>query len=176
MRRTKHVILVLSALGGACEASLAQAPPSVNVAPAAPGDRPFRVGDAQSLADFHAFLEPCRVRARAEWPGIRRRFLQGLPAQRSLFIVTRLRDARARTEQVFIVVDSLRARHIVGRIWSDINTVEGYRHRQPLVLPDSLIVDWMIAHPDGSEEGNRMGKIIDELQAKGALPRNACTR
>ena len=39
--------------------------------------------------------------------------------------------------------------------------MSGYRLRQPYTLPDSEVVDWMFSKPDGSEEGNVVGKFLD---------------
>jgi hypothetical protein len=35
------------------------------------------------------------------------------------------------------------------------------RCHQPFTFPAGELVDWMIARPDGSEEGNEVGKFMD---------------
>ena len=34
----------------------------------------------------------------------------------------------------------------------------------PVMFPESELVDWVITHPDGIEEGNVVGKFLDEWQ------------
>ena len=34
----------------------------------------------------------------------------------------------------------------------------------PYTFPEGELVDWLITHPDGSEEGNVVGKFLDEWQ------------
>jgi len=67
-------------------------------------------------------------------------------------------------------VDSIRGRTIAGRIWSDIHVVSGYAMRQPYSFSDSALVDWTIARPDGTEEGNVVGKFLDTYR-----PPTTCT-
>ena len=77
-------------------------------------------------------------------------------------------------EQVFVAVDHIHDGRVEGRLWSEVTTVAGYRHGQPLALAEADVVDWMISRPDGSEEGNWMGKFIDVYQATGAPPVGVC--
>ncbi|MFL5541489.1 MAG: hypothetical protein ACJ8J0_21055, partial [Longimicrobiaceae bacterium] len=113
-------------------------------------------------------------KALAAWPDARRRFLAGLPPQQTLFVTTRRRDAGGRLEQVFVAVDGIDGAQVTGRLWSDVGIVVGYRHGQKLAVPESEIVDWMISRPDGSEEGNWMGKFFDAYQATGRPPAGIC--
>jgi hypothetical protein len=165
--RSPLLAAVLSlALGGA---AAAQKRP-VNVAPGAPQDRPVSVSTDSAQARFLALIEPHSAQARATYPAAKARFLAGLPAGQSFFAVTRLHDAEGRFEQVFIAVDHIKAGRITGRIWNDINTVRGYRVGQTYTFPEAELVDWLITRPDGSEEGNFVGKFIEELQRGGQRP------
>jgi len=49
---------------------------------------------------------------------------------------------------------------ISGRIASSM-TLIGYGMGQFYSLPESQLIDWMIAKPDGTEEGNEVGKFLD---------------
>lgn len=109
-------------------------------------------------------MEPYIAHARASWPDAKRRFVAGLPRQHSLFVTTRLRDGSGRIEQVFVAVDSVIAKRIHGRIWSQILIVEGYRLQQPYAFPEDDLIDWMIARPDGTEEGNVVGRFLDTFR------------
>jgi len=147
-------------------------PAPVHVAPTAPRDAPIGAGDSARLM---ALLEPCRRAALAAWPEARRRFLVGLPPQQTLFVTTRLRDSVGRMEQVFVAVDRIENGRITGRLWSEVMRVAGYRRGQQIPLAEADVVDWMISRPDGSEEGNWMGKFIDAYQATGTPPSGVCS-
>ena len=58
-------------------------------------------------------------------------------------------------------MDSIRGQTIGGRVRSRIGVVEGFRLGQAYTFPDADLVDWMVARPDGSEEGNVVGKFLD---------------
>ena len=111
-------------------------------------------------------LAPAVAHARATYPKARRRFLAGLPSGYSFAVTTRLMDADGHTEQVFVTVDSIRAKRIYGRIASDIALVRGYRLHQPYELGEASVLDWTILDPFGNEEGNFVGKLVDELHAR----------
>ena len=150
-------LLLVSALANVPTAN-AQQP--VELAPNASLDRPMSAALCQWREAVKA-MEPFVRQARATYPAVRTRFYARLPAGHTLFITTRLRDVHGREEQVFVAVDTIAGARIRGRIWSDIRLVAGYRHGQSYSFQDSALVDWMIAKPDGSEEGNVVGKFLD---------------
>jgi hypothetical protein len=92
--------------------------------------------------------------------------LDGLPAGYAFFAVTNLRGGTGTTEQVFIAIASVKDGRITGRIASDSLKVKGFKDGDPYVFPESELVDWIITHPDGTEEGNVVGKFLDEWQKK----------
>lgn len=134
---------------------------SMHAAPNAPEDRPVGA-TSETQDDLYALMEPYIDQARASYPSARDRFLAGLPPQHSFFAVTRLRDAEGHTEQVFIAVDQIRDGKITGRIWSDILLVRGFEAGKAYAFPEGELIDWVISRPDGSEEGNFVGKFLDE--------------
>ena len=87
-----------------------------------------------------------------------------LPAGCSFFVVTDIRDGSGTSEQVFIAIVSIKDGRITGRIASDIIGVKGFKNGDPFSLAESELVDWLITHPDGHEEGNVVGKFLDEWQ------------
>jgi hypothetical protein len=109
-------------------------------------------------------MEPYIAHARASWPEAKRRFVAGLPRHHVFFVTTRLRDPNGRIEQVFVAVDSVVAKRIYGRIWSQIMVVDGYRLQQPHDFAEEDLIDWMIARPDGTEEGNVVGRFLDTFR------------
>lgn len=40
--------------------------------------------------------------------------------------------------------------------------LKSYLHGKLYVFPESEVVDWTILSPDGKEEGNFVGKFLDE--------------
>lgn len=133
----------------------------VDVAPNAPRDKPVNAYAECVRDSMYRAMQPYVAQARATYPAARARFDAGLPPKHTFFVTTRLRDQSGREEQVFIAVDSIRAGRISGRIWSQIEVVSGFHLRQSYTFPESELLDWMVARPDGTEEGNVVGKFLD---------------
>jgi hypothetical protein len=106
-------------------------------------------------------MAPYIAKARATYPAARRRYLAGLPPRHSFFVTVHLSDAAGGRETVFLAVDSLARDSVFGRIWNQIHWVQGYRLRDPYATAEADVLDWLITNPDGSEEGNFVGKFID---------------
>ncbi|MDB4950582.1 MAG: hypothetical protein JWM27_3231 [Gemmatimonadetes bacterium] len=161
MRRTLLAAIVLLAAAAPLRAQEPQ------VSPTAPVDRPVAGRDTTEFNQIQRMIAPAVRQARASWPQARRRYLAGLPAGRIFFVTTLLTDGRGSREQVFVRVDAIAGDIVRGRIWSDIAAVRGYAKGQAVTLRDADVLDWLIAHPDGTEEGNFVGKLIDRMQAAG---------
>jgi hypothetical protein len=138
---------------------------SVYTPPNAPEDRPV-AATAETRNELYALMEPYIAQARATYPEAKARFLAGLPPRHTFLAVTRLRDAEGHTEQVFIAVDRIRDGKITGRIQNDIRLVQGFENGQVHTFPEGELVDWVISKPDGSEEGNFVGKFLDEYNQR----------
>ncbi|MDB4906215.1 MAG: hypothetical protein JWO05_999 [Gemmatimonadetes bacterium] len=133
----------------------------VELAPNAPRDNSVAIARECQWRMMVQAQEPYVAQARASYPEARQRYLAGLPARQTFFVTVRLADSLMHHEQVFVAVDSIVGTRIVGRIWSDIESVAGYQLRQRIEFPETEIVDWMISMPDGSEQGNVVGKFMD---------------
>lgn len=106
-------------------------------------------------------MKPYVEQAQKTFPGVRARFLAGLQKGQSLFVMTRLYDECARSELAFISVTRIQGGIVEGRIWSNLpNIITSYRFRDPYAFPETQLVDWLITHPDGTEEGNLAGKFM----------------
>ncbi len=130
------------------------------LSPDAPPDRPVS-GTEQTKAKIEEAIQPYIDQAKATYPAARERFVAGLPEGHSFFVTTRIRDRSGTFEQVFIAVRAIEDGRVVGRIWSQIQLVRGFKFGDRYSLPESEIVDWLITRPDGSEEGNFVGKFLD---------------
>jgi hypothetical protein len=147
-----------------CAASVAaqQRPQDKDVylSPDAPKDQP-KPATRDEVSKFEEAIKPYVEKARKTYPEAKKRYLDGLPPQHTFFITTRLHDDKGRFEQVFIAVKEIKDGRIKGLIWSDINIVSGYKHGDSYNFPESELLDWTIANPDGTEEGNFVGKFLD---------------
>jgi hypothetical protein len=135
------------------------------LSPDAPKDKPNHV-ESSRLSAFEAAIAPHVAHAKQTYPDAKRRFLAGLSKGQSFFVTTRLRDGSGAFEQVFIAVRSIEGGTIRGRIWSEVTGVRGYHYGDAYAFPETDLLDWTIAHPDGTEEGNEVGKFLDTYQVR----------
>lgn len=156
------LFLALLAGGGAAHA---QEPANVApLAPSAPADRPISVGRSSpdaTLVQLDRRIAPAVKQARATLPQARQRFLAGLPPGHAFFLTTRVSDPNGLTEQVFVRVKQWQAGQVQGTIANQLDVVKTYRMYQVVTFPESAILDWTISQPDGTEEGNFVGKLLD---------------
>jgi uncharacterized protein YegJ (DUF2314 family) len=139
-------------------------PPNPVLAPNAPQDQPVDVKGQAATEEYRAAIAPYVAKARKTYPEAKKRYLAGLPAGQSFFVVANLHDGSGAVEQVFIAVAAIQDGRIVGRIASESLAVKGYQMGDPYSFPENDVIDWLITHPDGTEEGNVVGKFLDEWQ------------
>jgi hypothetical protein len=133
-------------------------PELARLASNAPKDKPYAIKD---LSGYEEAIAPYVAEARKTYPEARRRFLHGLPRGHVFFVTTRLRDSQAQWEQAFVRVQSIRGDVITGVISSQLSVLKGYEMGQVYSFKEAELVDWSITKPDGSEEGNVVGKFMD---------------
>ncbi|HVF67406.1 MAG TPA: DUF2314 domain-containing protein [Pyrinomonadaceae bacterium] len=133
----------------------------VYVSPDAPKDDPKHVSGSEAVRKFDAAIRPYVEKARKSYPEAKKRFLKGLPPKQSFFVTTRLYDDTGAFEQVFVAVKEIKGGRIKGLIWSDIVTVRGHKYGDSYSFPEADLLDWLITKPDGTEEGNFVGKFLD---------------
>ena len=160
----KSVLISVALTLSICSVAISQQPkPEIYIAPNAPKDKPVNAADAD-VAKIEAAMQPYIEQARKTYPQARERFLKGLPPKHTFFITTRLYDKSKRFEQVFIAVSEIKEGQITGSIASKIGLVSGYKEGDSYSFPESALVDWTISKPDGTEEGNFVGKFLDTYQ------------
>jgi hypothetical protein len=118
----------------------------------------------EQLKALDEAMKPYVEQARKTFPGAKARFVAGLQKGQSLFVTARLYDERGRSELAFISVTRLEGGIVEGRIWSNLNVVTTYRRRDRYAFTEADMVDWVIAYPDGTEEGNLVGKSLDSYR------------
>jgi Uncharacterized protein conserved in bacteria (DUF2314) len=164
--RITPLLALFAGLSVGCGGSSAPAnlPPNPTLSPDAPQDQPVDAKGKAEVEEYQAAIAPYVEQGRRTYPEAKKRFLAGLPAGHHFFAVTKLRDGSGASEQVFVSVASIRDDRITGRIASDIRTVKGFKEGDPFTFSEDELMDWLIARPDGSEEGNVVGKFLDEWQ------------
>jgi hypothetical protein len=135
-----------------------------NVHPKAPPDRPIQARGQAAVDEYRAAIAPYVEKARKSYPEAKKRYLEGLPPGCTFYAVTRIQDKSGPSEQVFVAVATIRDGRISGRIASEIMGVPGFQKGDPYSFSEDELLDWLISHPDGSEEGNVVGKFVDEWQ------------
>jgi len=157
----KNIIITLLAL----HLMLSLVASAQPLAPNAPKDKPVGA-TAETVSKFEKAIAPYIAQGQKTYPDARKRYIAGLPTKNVFFVTVRLTDDSGRFEIVFVRVlkiDEEKA-EVTGRIANDIGVVRGYHRGQEITLPESRVVDWTISKPDGTEEGNAVGKFLDEYQ------------
>ena len=126
----------------------------------APADRPQDV-TADEARKFQDAIRPYVQKAKETYPDAKKRYLDGLPPKHVFFVTARLTDATGRWEQVFVEVKEIKNGIIRGIIASEIRLVSKFKYADQYSFPESDLIDWTISKPDGTEEGNFVGKFLD---------------
>ena len=157
---TATVMIAVALPGCAAQRLLSSQPPTP------PPDQPVLISEKDSLAELSSLMAPFIEEARTTYPDAKRRFLEGLPPNHVFYVTTRLSDDDGRVEQVFIQVTSIDNGIVTGVIANDLAVVSGFELWQEYSFSETELVDWTILRPDGTEEGNFVGKFLDEWQAR----------
>ena len=163
-KRSLRLSLLMSSVLICCidNSTASSLPQNPKLSSKAPQDRPTEARGKKEADEYRAAIAPYVAKGRQTYPEAKKRYLAGLPTGRTFFVVTNLRDKAGTTEQVFVAVTNVRDGRITGRIATDNLTVIGYKKGDSYSFPESDLIDWLITHPDGTEEGNVVGKFVDE--------------
>jgi hypothetical protein len=129
----------------------------------APQDKPVRTNGQAEMEAMERAIAPYSEQDLKLYPDAKRRFLAGLPPGYRFHVVTELHSP-GQVETVFVLVLRIAGDQITGRIASDILGVSGYKAGDTYTLSERDLIDWVITRPDGSEEGNLVGKFLDTWQ------------
>lgn len=105
-------------------------------------------------------IAPYVADALKSYPQVRARFLAGLPEGQQLLVVFRLPRKSGGYEQVFLRCHHIDNGSIKGLLASEVN-VDGFEMGSPLSIQEDDILDWVIVHADGREEGNQVGRFLE---------------
>ena len=127
-----------------------------------PVDKPFQATREQ-LVEYDKAIAPYVAKARATYPAAKARFLAGLPPGYSFSVRVRLKDSNGRREDSFLTVTKISGEKITGRLGT-VSLLGSYKTGQTITVNESEIDNWVIVRPDGTEEGNYVGKFLDHYK------------
>jgi hypothetical protein len=88
--------------------------------------------------------------------------LAGLPSKYLFSLTTKLWDRpHTKFEVVFVVADQINDGIVTGHLATHTRQPVGYDYGDRISFPESEVMDCTIVHPDGTEEGNVVGKFLD---------------
>ena len=159
--RLRQIALLFTLVFSCTAVGFSQEPGKLTpLAPNAPKDQSHTL-KSKDEQKFDEAIKPHVEEARKTYPGAKARFLAGLPPKHVFFVTTRLHDSEGHWEQVFIEVKEIKDGMIEGLIANDIEVVSGYKVAESYTFPEAELLDWTISKPDGTEEGNFVGKFLD---------------
>ncbi len=165
MRSRSICLLVALAFWGALPSFLALRALGSQKTTSSIEDKPVSVKSSEDTRKVDNSIRPYVEKARRTYPRAKKRYLRGLPPGHTFFVTTKVHDD-GRYETVFVAVKQIKDGTISGLIWNDILLVKKYKLGDVLTFPESKVIDWTITRPDGSEEGNFVGKFLDAGQNK----------
>ena len=122
-----------------------------------PKDKPTPFTDALERA-----IQPHVAKGRRTYPAAKKRFLAGLPPKYIFFVTTKLYDhPHKKLEVVFVGVDSIKNGRVTGWLATHTQAITNYHYGNRVSFPESKVLDWTIVRPDGTEEGNVVGKFVE---------------
>jgi hypothetical protein len=135
--------------------------------PKTPKDKPVHASDAQQAADADRAIQPYVAKARKTYPAAKKRFLTGLPPKYLFSLTTKLWDrSHTKFEVVFVVAEHIKNGSVTGHLATHTKQPVGYNFGDQISFPESQVMDWTIVHPDGTEEGNVVGKFMDTYRRR----------
>lgn len=129
----------------------------------APQDKPV-ASNAEQLKKFEDAIAPYVKKARKTLPEAKKKYMAGLPKDQVFFVTIKLYDPTKKYEQVFVRVTSWKGETIQGILSSDLSLIHDHTKGEKLTCSEPEILDWTISKPDGTEEGNFVGKFLDTYQ------------
>ncbi|WP_324674556.1 hypothetical protein [Hymenobacter sp. GOD-10R] len=125
---------------------------------------PEATNTLQIKKQLNAVIAAPILKARRSLPQTKQRYLMGLESEEKLFLTARIFDKSGVFEQVFTEVRDWSKDSVTAVIVSDLDAVREYQKGQTITFSDKNVLDWIIIRPDGTEEGNFVGKYIASLQ------------
>jgi uncharacterized protein YegJ (DUF2314 family) len=128
-----------------------------------PKDKPV-ASNAEQLKKLEDAIAPYVKKARETLPEAKKKYLAGLPKNQIFSVTIKLYDSSKKYEQVFVRVTAWKGETIQGILDNELALIHDHSKGEKLTCNESEILDWTISKPDGSEEGNFVGKFLDTYQ------------
>ncbi len=135
-------------------------------AKAAPADKSTSTRGQEQVEAYDRAIAPYVAKARGSYPAAKKRYLAGLPRDHTFAVWIRLyqndkKSRENRHEDVFVVVEQIKEGKIRGYINNKLDLLRNYQNGERIEFPESDVKNWAIVRPDGSEEGNDVGKFLE---------------
>ncbi|TGD81768.1 hypothetical protein [Hymenobacter wooponensis] len=109
-----------------------------------------------------------RKEAKRTLPQLRQRYQRGLQAGTTCYLTANVLNESATPEPLVVEVAAWQAGQVTGRIVR--LSPEGRTIAGALVtFEETVILDWLLLRPNGTEEGNYVGKYLDLEERLAAL-------
>jgi hypothetical protein len=101
------------------------------------------------------------------YPAAKKRYENGLPRTDRFYVVARLARGAGICAMAVVRVSGIDEQNgtVNGRIENEIDGRLGYHEKDEITVPESAVIDWKIAHSDGSVEGDVVGKFLNSSGA-----------
>jgi hypothetical protein len=131
-----------------------------------PPDQPRLLKGHDEVAAYEKAVAPHVAKARATYPAAKKRFLAGLPPGHKFSVRVSLFDRDGKRENSFVKVETIKNGQITGIVESTLGLIRDYKTGQRITFPEDKIDNWVILRPDGTEEGNYVGKFLDHYKPR----------
>ena len=125
----------------------------------------FGFEDKVSPVNHDAELLAASARARARLPALRDAFARGLKPGEYLMLKAPFRTTDGGNEWMWVEVTSWRSSRIRGLLQNEPEKVPTLRAGQSVTVREDDVFDFLFRHPDGTQEGNETGAVIEAQQA-----------
>jgi hypothetical protein len=155
-------VLISALLASLCVSCAARSPERNSSHP--PEDQPIHC-ESDGVAHLSDLIQSYVEEARNTYPTARLKWELGLPNGHRFLITTRFWHSENHFEQVFVRVSDIEFGTIYGHIANE-PMGPGFKIWDSYEFSESELLDWTIQHPDGTEEGNVVGKFIDRYRGQ----------
>jgi hypothetical protein len=116
----------------------------------------------QAYENYLQSIEKPVTEAQKKLPYVKEYFLNHGQEESEVYVVVIIRDEFWRWEQVYIRVLLWEDDVIGGQLINKMTVVSGYPKGAEFVIDQERVVDWLIIHEDGKQEGNYIVNYLQE--------------
>jgi uncharacterized protein YegJ (DUF2314 family) len=128
-----------------------------------PADKPVPAASSENSRKLDQAIAPYVKKAKATLPQAKEEFLNGLAKGDEFFVTTRIYNPDGKYEQVFLSVTSWTGQTIRGVLATNSSLIP-IKRGDAVICKERDVLDWTISKADGTEEGNFVGKFLDNYK------------